>query len=554
MNRNTTCLSGKCYDVLIIGGGIYGATVAWDAASRGLSVALVDKGDFCNATSSNSQKIVHGGLRYIQHGDFQRMRESVRERTNLMRISSHLVHPMPCIIPTYGRLMQSVMPLALKIFDIVSSDRNQLKDPQKNIPNGRTISKDECLNLIPGIKEEGLTGGAIWYDGQVYNTERMVLSFIRSAQEIGVDIANYVEVLGSLKNEEQSKSIIAKDLLNNTELIIQAKVILNSTGPWIDQTINRLTDTNNNKILLSKMVLLVVNRVFSGNYAFGIPSRKEFKDQDAVIDKGYRHFFITPWRDHSLVGTAQEPFQGNPEDYKITEKDIQKFIEEVNIAYPHAALTRKDVSFFYGGLIPIDKVDRNGDIKVTKHFKIIDHEKEGINGIISLVGVKYTTARDVAEKVVDLIFKKLGKKSPKCTTNITPIYGGAIDNFNIFLENAIKKRPQELDPEVIKHLVYNYGSEYKEILNYLNENTGMSTRMGKTPIIKAEIIHGIRQEMAQKLPDIIFRRTELGTAEFPGEETLRKCAHIMADELGWDKTRIENEIGEVEAIFVAKGK
>lgn len=549
MKRDISKLSKKMYDLLVIGGGIYGATIAWDAASRGLSVALVDKGDFCNATSSNSQKIVHGGLRYLQHGDFQRMRESVRERTNLMRIAPHLVHPMPCIIPTYGHLMRSVMPLALKIFDLVSSDRNKLKDPQKNIPNGRTISKEECLRLIPGIKEEGLTGGAIWYDGQVYNTERMVLSYLRSAEKIGADVANYVEVIGPLKDEKHLKSIKARDLLNNTELIIQAKVILNTTGPWIDQTLHRLTDSNKNRILLSKMLLLVVNRTFSGNNAFGIPFKKEFKDEDAVINKGYRHLFITPWRGYSLIGTAQESFQGSLQDYEITEKDIQNFIEEVNNAYPSAALTRKDVSFFYGGLIPIDRVDRNGDIKVTKHFKIIDHEKDGIFGLISLVGVKYTTARDVAQKTVDLIFKKLGKKSPKCTTMETPIYGGAIEKFNIFLENAIENRPQELNPEIIHHLVYNYGSEYKEIFKYLIENPGLSGKICSTPIIKAEIIHGIREEMAQKLEDIVLRRTELGTAEFPGEECLKICARIMADELGWDIIRVENEIQEVKAIF-----
>lgn len=549
MKRNTTQLSKKRYDLLIIGGGIYGATTAWDAASRGLSVALVDKGDFCNATSSNSQKIVHGGLRYVQHGDFRRMRESVQERTNLMRIAPHLVHPMPCIIPTYGRLMWGVMPVALKIFDLVSFDRNQLNDPQKNIPDGRTISKEECLQLIPGIKEDGLTGGAIWYDGQVYNTERMVLSFIRSAEKIGADVTNYVEVIGPLKDGKHVIGVKARDLLNNTELIIQAKVIINTTGPWIDQTLNRLTDSNNNRILLSKMLLLVVNRIFSGNYAFGIPFKKEFKDEDAVIDKGYRHLFITPWRGHSLIGTAQEPFQGYPEEYEITEKDIQRFIDEVNKAYPRAVLMRKDVSFFYGGLIPIDEVNRNGDIKVTKHFKIIDHEKDGADGLISLVGVKYTTARDVAQKVVDHVFKKLEKKSPKCTTMKIPIYGGYIEKFNNFLENAIKTRPQELSPEIIQHLVYNYGSEYKEILKYLNENPLWSERIGTAPIIKAEIIHGIREDMAQKLADIVLRRTELGTAEFPGDDCLKICASIMANELKWDKIRVEQEIEEVKAIF-----
>ncbi|KAF5425645.1 MAG: glycerol-3-phosphate dehydrogenase, partial [Candidatus Methanomarinus sp.] len=190
MERDITRLSKKKYDVLIIGAGIYGAATAWDAASRGLSVALLDKNDFGSKTSFNSQKIIHGGLRYLQHGDFKRVRESACERTSLMRIAPHLVHPMPCLIPIYGQTMRFIMPLALKTFDLFSYDRNTLKDPQKHIPNSRIVSKAECMQLIPGLMEDGLTGGSIWYDAQAYNTERLVLSFIRSAEKAGADVAN----------------------------------------------------------------------------------------------------------------------------------------------------------------------------------------------------------------------------------------------------------------------------------------------------------------------------------------------------------------------------
>lgn len=550
MKRDTAQLSKNIYDLIVIGGGIYGAATAWDAASRGLSVALVDKGDFGSATSANSQKIIHGGLRYIQHGDFRRMRESARERTTLMRIAPHLVHPMPCLIPMYGQSMQWTMPLALKIFDLVSFDRNKLNDPQKHIPSGKMISKKECLQLIPSLPEEGLTGGAIWYDAQAYNTERMILSFIDSAEKTGADVANYVEVIGFLKDGNCVNGIKARDLLDEAELDIQAKVILNVGGPWVDHIFSFLKDSHNRRILLSKMLLLVVNRLFIQDYAFGIPFRKKFRDEDAVVNKGYRLLFITPWRNHSLIGTVQEPYQGDPEDFKITENDIQKFIEEVNEAYPHAALTRKDVSFFYGGLVPIDKINPNGEVKVSKHYKIYDHEEEGIKGLISIVGVKYTTARDVAQKATDMVFKKLGKRVPKCMTMETHIYGGAIERFNDFLENAIKTRPQGLSEETMRHLVYNYGSEYLEILKYLDENPNWGQRITDTShVIKAEILYGIREEMAQKLADVILRRTELGTAGYPGEECLESCANIMANELGWDKSRVQRELEEVKSIY-----
>jgi glycerol-3-phosphate dehydrogenase len=549
MKRDIAQLTRKVYDLVIIGGGIYGAAAAWDASSRGLSVALLEKEDFGSKNSSNSQKTIHGGLRYIQHGDIKRMRESICERTYLMRIAPHLVHPIPCLIPTYGRLMQSVMPLALKIYDLASFDRNELKDPQKHIPCGRVISREECMKMIPGIKERGLTGGVIWYDSQVYNTERMVLSFIKSAVKAGADAVNYVKVIGFLKEGNRVKGIKAKDLLNDSEIVIKAKMVLNASGPWVDSILGLIKESHNHITLLTKIMLLVVNRYFAHEYAFGVPSRKKSEDRDAVVNKGYRLLFISPWRGYSLIGTAQELYEGDPDKYKITENDIQRFIEEVNDAYPYAALSRKDVSFVYGGLLPIDGINRNGDVNLVKRYRIYDHEKEGIKGLISVIGVKYTEGRYVAQRTIDLVYKKLGLNSSKCITMETPVQGGQIERFNDFLENAIEKRPKELSEDTMKHLVYNYGSEYPEIVKFIHEDPDYAKRISSmSHVVKAEILFNIREEMAQKLADVVMRRTELGTAEYPGEEALKNCANIMAKELGWDGLRVQNELEEVKKI------
>ncbi len=550
MKRDTTQLTKKVYDLVIIGGGIYGAAAAWDASSRGLSVALLEKEDFGSKNSSNSQKTIHGGLRYIQHGDIKRMRESICERTSLMRIAPHLVHPMPCLIPTYGRLMQSVMPIALKIYDLVSFDRNKLKDPQKHIPPGRAISREECIKMIPGIKEDGLSGGVIWYDSQVYNTERMVMSFVKSAVMAGADVANYVKVIGFLKEGDRVNGIKAKDMLNDCEIEIKAKMVLNSSGPWVDSILDLINGSHSHLTLLTRMMVIVANRRFAHEYAFGFPSRKKSEDKDAVVNKGYRLLFISPWRDYSLIGTAQELYEGDPDKNHITENDIQSFIQEVNEAYPYAALLRKDVSFFYRGLLPIDGVNPNGDVNLVKRFRIYDHEKEGIKGLISIIGVKYTEGRFVAQMAIDMVYKKLGINSPKCKTMETPVKGGQIGKFNDFLKNAIENRPKKLSEETMKQLVYNYGSEYLEIVKYINEDSTNAKRVSNTSyVIKAEIFFNIREEMAYKLADIVMRRTELGTAEYPGKEALKTCADIMAQELGWDGSRVQREIEEVKMIY-----
>ena len=196
MKRDIAALADREFDLVVVGAGVYGAATAWDASLRGLSVALIDKGDFGSGTSFNSLKTIHGGLRYLQHADFTRMRESVRERRNLMRIAPHLVHPLPFLVPTYrGSLLKTrtVMRAALFINDLVSWDRNELADRQKHLPAGKALTRDACLEMAPGIERDGLTGGVLWYDAQMYNSDRLTLSFVLSAAKEGAVVANYVE-------------------------------------------------------------------------------------------------------------------------------------------------------------------------------------------------------------------------------------------------------------------------------------------------------------------------------------------------------------------------
>lgn len=553
MKRDITQLSRNVYDVLIIGGGIYGAWAAWDAALRGLSVALVDKGDFGSATSSNTMKIIHGGLRYLQHANFHRMRQSIRERMVLMKIAPHLVHSLPFLMPTYGHFMKGkeIMSFALTMNDLVGFDRNQLEDPEKYLPRGRVISKDECIRLFPGVKEKGLTGGAIWYDCQIYNSERMILSILRSAENAGAALANYVEVTGFLKYESRVMGVKARDVLGKDDLDIRAKVVVNTSGPWVSEILHLLNGNYKNpRILLSKAMNIVVNRQLITKYAVGVSSPFEFKNGDRVVNKGFRLLFITPWREYSLIGTAYLPYGDNPDNLRITEKNIQDFIDDANKAYPAASLKKEDVSFFHGGLLPMDSSSR-GDVILTKQYQIWDHAKvDGIEGLISVVGVKYTTARAVVEKAIDLLSQKLGKKTARCSTKVTPVHGGYIERFSDFLAQETEKSEWQLDTEVIRHLVYNYGSEYPGVLKYINNDSDWKQTIDRSShVIKAEVVYGIREEMAQKLTDIVFRRTELGTAGNPGETALNACAAIMAKELNWDGSRIRSEIQKVKAVF-----
>ena len=557
MKREVSQLSDQIYDLLVIGGGIYGACIAWEATLRGLSVALVDRGDFGGATSANSLKIIHGGLRYLQNADLMRMRQSIQERTTLMRIAPHLVHPLPVIIPTYrwGLKSRSVLSIALWLNDLIGYDRNQIQDPQKHIPNGRVISKQEFMRLLPVISHQGLTGGALFYDAQVYNSERLIISLLHSAEQAGAVVANYVEVTGFLQSGNSVNGVQVKDLLTEDRFDIHAKTVVNSSGPWINSVLDLQKGSHHHpKVPLAKAINLVVRRPIFETYAVGISSRNRYSEPDAIISKGSRLLFVAPWRGKSMIGTYYAVCEQEPDDFQVTEKDIQNFLHEINQAFPSASLKMEDVDFVHGGLLPSSGIDyRTGEPMLAKHYQLCEHTQEGLLGLISVIGVKYTTARDVAEKVVDLVFKSWGQKPPKSVSAVTSLHDGKIENFTTFLHNAISCEPKGLDQELMRRLVYNYGSLYQEILKYLDSNLiEQQANVVNLAVLKAEVIYGVRNEMAQKLSDVVFRRTEVGSAGHPGDKTLEICAQTMGAELGWSLSRIKKELQEVNDFYKTK--
>ena len=558
MKRRISTLREREFDLLIIGGGIHGASVARDASLRGLTVALVDQGDFGSGTSANSHKIIHGGLRYLQHADFKRMRESIRERSALLRIAPHLVSPLPILVPTYRHWNQGklAMYLAFRLNDMISFDRNRFLQPEKAIVRGRIISKAECLKLCPGLDNRELTGGAIFYDGQVYNPERLTLSVLWSASLAGAALANYVRVSGFMEDHNKIAGVEAVDVLEKECLKIRAKVVVNCSGPWIDQVLQSLRQPMRSRAVhLLKAVVLVTKQLVC-DVAVAVPGSASYEDVGVVVNKGHRYYVITPWRNTSLIGTFQVPHKGDADNLRVTEDEMSNFIGEFNSAFPAAHVKREDVRFVYAGLLP--QADTNGvtsDIQLLKNYQILDHDQEGrLKGLVSVIGVKYTTARDVAEKVTNLVLRKLGRRYVPSRTDSIPVYGGDIRPSDSMLACDIEKQSNGVRIEVLQHLIQTYGSQYSEILRYgVTDPDLMRPVAPGLSVTKAEIVNGVRAEMAQKLEDIIFRRTELGTAGYPGDACLETCAEIVATELGWSERRTRSEIEETRAVFEKMG-
>jgi glycerol-3-phosphate dehydrogenase len=552
VQRDLQRLANEPFDLLIIGGGVNGVATAWDAALRGLKVALVEKADFGGQTSAATLKIIHGGLRYLQHLDFRRMRESIRERSALLRLAPHLASPLPFLVPTYGHLMQGmeVMAAAMLMNDLISCDRNRDQpDPDRRLPGGQYLSKRATLDLAPGISEKGLTGGVIFCDGQMYNSERLTFSFALSAAARGAQLANYVDAIRLLRAGDRVTGARCRDLETGAEFDVRATLTANMSGPWSDIVLGLLERPDPpRQVVRSKGIQIVAPQLYA-RVAVAVPSA--YVDPDAILARGTRNFFITPWRGTSLIGTTDTVFQGDPDDFRITDRDIRGFVTEINQSLPSAQLTRAQVPFAFGGLRPITEKNIDTGSQVARKYEIYDHEKDlKIRGLVSVIGVKYTTARFLGEQVVDMAFKKLGQPSPRCVTLETPLAGGQTGAWADFERAALAAAPANITATTMRHLARSYGTDYQHILDLAaREPNAAALLPGTDEVIAAEILHASRAESARKLEDVVLRRTDLGTKGRPSAAALAACADLMARELGWDAARRAREIAETEARF-----
>lgn len=552
MRRELQRLADETFDVLIVGGGVYGLAAAWVCALRGLSVGLIERGDFGAATSAGSLKLVHGGLRYLQHLDFARMRLSIRERRHLLRMAPHLVHPLPFLIPCYGHGIRGpeAMRAALAMNDLISADRNRgLADPARHIPRGRMISADECRRRLPGVPDRGLTGAAIFWDGQMFNSERLSLAFALSAAAEGAALANYVEALGFERDDRRLLAARAVDRIGGAEISIRARWFINMTGPWSDITVDRAKGANGNRIVRRSKGIQLFVRPLSCETAFGVESRRE-RDKTAKIPRGHRSYFATPWRGQTLIGTTDTLFEGDPDDFGVTEADIHSFLAAFNEAYPGAGLSLRDVRFWCGGLRPIGDVDADPDhVQASNRAEVIDHARAGgPDNLLTIVGVKYTVVRAMAETAAAWAVQRAGRGDRQERTAVARLAGGAIDDIEAFCRSLAASTG--LPAATAERLGRFYGTDVRAVVALAAASPDAARPVAAgTDILAAEIVHACREEAAQRLSDVVFRRTELGAAGPPGRAAIEACAALVAAELGWTPARTAQEIEDVERMF-----
>ncbi len=542
MQRDLRRLADTAFDLLVIGGGIYGAAAAWDATQRGLSVALVDRRDFGGGTSFNSAKTLHGGVRALQSGNVAELRLFVRERRALSNIVPHLVQPLPFVIPTYARIERNrwLMRLYFALNDLIAHDRNNVRDPALQLPSSRLLSRDECLALSPSIDPTDVTGGIEWHDCQMYNSDRVTLSFLLSATQAGAVVANYAEVVGLAWDGDRLRGARVRDCAEPPDgaderpFDIQARVVLNCAGPWAAELLTGIAPRAAGTLSspLSKAMNLVTKRQIVSTHAVGAAA-------------GGRLLFIAPWRGYAIVGTSHDPFHGTAGALSVTSEDVARFLREVAEAFPRAGLGPADIGLVHRGLLPAT----NGHDVPTllKTSQVRDHRADGAAGVVSVLGVRYTTARDTAQRAVDVVFDVLGNTSRPCRTAGTPLVGGDTADIATLLNEAAHAAPDHVTVPTTARLVRSYGTSYRRLLDQLGSTPDDARALGTAcDVTRGEVRHAVRAEMALTLGDAVLRRTEAASAGHPGRDALEAAAAVMSEERGWAAARTDREIVDVE--------
>lgn len=526
--RDLSALTKDEFDLIVIGGGILGACVAWDGATRGLTVGLIEAGDFASGTSSNSLKIVHGGLRYLQHIDIKRMRESIKERTFWLRAAPHLVEPLPVLVPTYrgGIQRKNLLRLALALNDAISWDRNRGVCEDRQLPAGHSLSRAECIALVPELEEPGLTGGVMFYDALMYSSERLVLEVLDAAAAAGATVVNYVRFEDALPSPGGGACLRTRDVISDATFELQTRTVVNAAGPRAEDVAKRLTGDATAYPAIHSLAMNVVVPSRGHRVAFSVTGRE--RDPDAVVQLGRQYFFV-PWRERLLVGTAHYTFAGDPAEFQVDESDVARFLADLNSCWPGPELRRDDVLLVHSGLIPGEQGGRDRSVSFLKRPRIIDHTVHGAAYAITATTGKYTTARRSAQAVVDLVLHRFGRTAQLCRTVRASLPGAPPSTVQGLLTEAHERLGDRLDTDVLEHLVRTYGRRYLAALGPLHTLDERRDRVEpSSPVIKAEWVHAIRHEAAIKAEDLVWRRTELG-ARGPVTQELIRCADSLLE-------------------------
>jgi glycerol-3-phosphate dehydrogenase len=552
--RNFQRLGQETYDLLIIGGGINGLGIAWDAALRGWKVALVEKSDFGGETSAGCFKILHGGLRYLQQLDFPRIFKSLHEQRVLRALAPHLFRPLPFLVPCYGygKKSREVLELGLRMYELLGCRRNSGVPPELRLPNHLSLSSDEVLREAPGLPANGLRGGAVFYDAQMLNCERLSLAVARSAADAGACLCNYARAVAADISDSgarlQVDSVQVQDVLSGEQVPVRSRFVVNAAGPWVDQlwgTLFRMPVRAPRRFVRGVQFVLPP---IAGKYSLAVESPKQ--DGDSFIQRGGRAYFLVPWQGMTLAGTYEAPEDEPERGFRPRTEDIDTFFAELSSAYRSEFLSRKHLCSVFGGLIPLEPKrpgDDAGRHRVCRDDELVlpasDHG--GPENVLSVRGVKYTTFRALAEKTVDALERQSGRATGKSRTAETKVNGGRFESRLQLTEHLDRSSLGSLPAEKRQSLFENYGSNIAELWNRAEEDPQLLAVVGSSNVTRLEISYAVECEMALRLSDVLRRRTNLAAVGRVDDATLEAASEYMAELCNWTEKRRNEELTAV---------
>lgn len=485
ITRDPAAAARKQYDLIIIGGGIYGVMLALEAGRRGLAPLLLEKDDFGGNTSLNSLRILHGGLRYLQTLDLPRFRESVQERRWFIQTFPDLVRPLACLMPLYGRGAKrpSIFRLALAANDFLSRTRNEGVTAKNLLPNGQVINQDATKKIFPAVATDGLMGGAVWHDAAMPDSQRILIEALRLACRFGATALNYTQATELITAGRATTGVKAVDRETGDAFVFQAPLVINAAGPWCREVASAFDRDRPELFAPSLAWNILFNRPAPSDHALAV----------APPTPNGHTYFLHPWKGLLFAGTGHVPFTGKPEDARPDDSLINGFIADLNAAIPGINLQRSDILRIFSGLLPA-KAEGSSDLSVRAI--ITDHGADGgPTGLFSVSGVKFTTSRLVAEKTLRLAIPSL----PPYSHDIAP---------------EIKPAGQRGVYEFHSHPPEDISAWRKSILAIITEES---------------VLH---------LDDLVLRRTTI--CDIP--EQAIAIAPALCQIFGWQQERIDNEL------------
>jgi len=525
-------LGEEQFDVLVVGGGITGAGIARDAAMRGLRTALVEREDFASGTSSRSSRLVHGGVRYLEHGHLHLVFESSRERRTLLRIAPHLVRPLRFTWPVYrdARVPLWKLGAGLFMYDALAVFRN--------VQGHRLLSSKETWGEEPALSRVNLVGGASYYDAAT-DDARLTLANVTAAEELGAVTVNHASVVRMIREGERIVGAVVREDGDEREVSVRARVVVNATGPWTDTVRAMDGNARANAVRATKGVHIAVPRERLATHAA----------LTLLSPTDGRVMFALPSTATTIVGTTDTPTDETPDRVRASREDVDYLLASANFFFPAARLTPADVVAAWAGIRPLVASGFTRDPASASREHRIDR---GASGMVSVSGGKLTTYRSMAAEVVDVVERSLGRRRRRAKTNVVPLPGGDIRSF----DEALRAAELEVgDSAVARRLVEAHGSRWREVAALTTAEPALARRIVRElPYLLAEVVYAVEREMAITLADVLVRRLHLAfEVADHGRSAARVATAILAGRLGWDNTRARSEIvryeAEVERLF-----